>query len=343
MEKRVLFGYYVIADGREDPRKTLDHAKLAEDAGFDTVWTGDHFEPFTNTDRNSPFAWVWLAAAAERTKRVQLGTGVTAPILRYNPAILAQAFATLGYFYPQRIFLGLGAGEAINESPCGYAWPTIAERVGRLEEAIQIVKLLWEKDFVTFKGRFFEVKNARLYNKPEKRVKIYVAATRPRISEIGGKYADGFLYQLGDPTPERLDHFRSVVWPSVERGARLVGRDASEIEKVGTISSSYATDRDAAFRSAMGKKGSLLPEIFTDDIYDPVEIERRSSRITDEEAASKTLITDTPEDYIKRIDAMVKAGFTHIYVSNWGPSQEDFIQLFKRHILPKLKEEYDRD
>ncbi len=340
---RIKLGYYIVGDGREEPRRTLNHAILAEKAGFDTVWTSDHFEPFTHNDRNSPFAWVWLSAAAERTRSIQLGTGVTAPILRYNPAILAQAFATLALFYTGRIFLGLGAGEAINESPCGYSWPGPAERVARLEEAIRIIKLLWEEDFVTFAGRYFQVKEARIYNKPEARVPIYVAATGPRISEIAGMHADGFLYQFGLPTEQRLGQFKSVIWPSVEKGARRAGRDPSTIEKVGSISSSYAKDGQEAFKSALGKKGSLLPEIFTEDIHDPKEIERRSAKITDDEVASKTLITDNAEEYIKKIEVLIKAGFSHIYVSNWGPRQEDFLDLFKGEVIPYVSQNYGDD
>ena len=290
---------------------------------------------------NAPFSWVWLAAAAERTRRIQLGTAVTAPILRYNPAIIAQAFATLGLLYKGRIFLGLGAGEAINESPCGYDWLTPSERVERLGEAIQIIKRLWDEDEpVTLTGRHFRVKKARIYNKPEERVPIYVVARRPKGCEIAGKYADGFLCPFGVPTRTSIDHFKSEIWSAVEKGAREAGRDPSMIEKVGALSSSYARERKDAFASALARKGSVLPEVYTEDLHDPKEIERRSAKVTDEEIASRTLITDNADDYIEAIERLVRAGFGHVYVSNWGPSQEDFLDLFRREVIPHFKENF---
>lgn len=334
------FGYFSVGEGRNGPLETLEHVKLAEAAGFDTVWASDHFEPFTDKGMNAPFVWVWLAAAAERTKQVQLGPGVTAPILRYNPAIVAQAFATLGVLYPGRIFLCVGAGEAVNESPCGYDWPSPRERVDRLGEAMNVIKLLWERKFVSFSGKYYKLKTANLYNKPELKVPLYVGSTGVKVANLAGKYADGFLYQIGLPNDAKLERFRSTVWPSVLRGASEMGRDPATITRIGNISSAYARDRRRAIESNMWKRGSMLPEVFTKDLYDTRIIELKAKSVAEETVTANSLIATSAEDYIRESEKLVKAGFEQIYYSNWGPDAEEFFELMGKQVLPYLRQTY---
>jgi len=148
------------------PNVFLELAPLAEKAGFDTIWASDHFHPWQDTNASSCFTWAWIAAAAERTKKAPIGTAVTCPMFRYHPAIVAQAFATLRAMYPERIFIGLGTGEALNEVPLGYTWPSVKERIERFEESIQIMRKLWTEEWVDFKGKYYRLKQAKLYVKP---------------------------------------------------------------------------------------------------------------------------------------------------------------------------------
>src|SRR5215207_9333952 len=146
------------------------------------------------------FTWIWIAAAAERTKRMQFVTGVTAPVYRYHPAIIAQAFASLDVVYPGRIGLGLGSGEAMNESPLGFDWPRARARLTRTKEAIQIIRELWEgrknDGFLNFNGEYFLVRNAKLYTPPAKRIPIYMAATGQHATKVAAKYSDGLISYL---------------------------------------------------------------------------------------------------------------------------------------------------
>ena len=156
----------------------LKFAVEAEKCGFRTMMTSDHFHPWWHDNAFGNFTWVWIAAAAERTKRVQFVTGVTAPVYRYHPAIIAQAFASLDALYPGRIGLGLGSGEAMNESPLGFDWPRARARLTRTKEAIQVIRRLCDaEDFVSFNGEYYLIRNAKLYTPPAGRVPIYMAAT----------------------------------------------------------------------------------------------------------------------------------------------------------------------
>jgi len=334
----ITVGYYVVNDGKYGPNETLDHAVLAEEAGFNYVWTSDHFAPFTHEGMNAPFTWVWIASAAERTARVQLATAVTSPILRYPPAIVAQAFATLGVIYPGRISLGLGVGESINEYPIGYSWPSVSERIERLSEAVQIINKMWTEDFVTFKGTYFELRAAHLYNKPKSKIPVYLASTGPRVAGLAGRYAEGHIHPVGIPKADRIEKFKSVIRPAIERGARAAGRDPASVRSVGTLTSSYAKDPDQAAKACVMRRGTLVPGLFTEEFKDPRGIERLASSIPDAEVVANTLIADGEEAYIRAFEQMIAAGFAHVYVSNWGPDPAGFFDLFKRKAIPYLRE-----
>ncbi|MEM2896932.1 MAG: TIGR03557 family F420-dependent LLM class oxidoreductase [Candidatus Bathyarchaeia archaeon] len=264
---KLCFGLFA-AHEQYDPKSLLTHAVLAEKCGFDTVWTSDHFHPWMHTNAQSGFAWVWIASTLERTKRVKVGTGVTAPIFRYHPAIVAQAFATLEFIYPRRVFLGLGTGEPMNETPLGYEWSNYQERHDRLEEAIKIIRLLWTKEFVSFKGKYFRLHNANLYTKPTSPIPIYIAACGPNTAYLAGKYADGFL-----TLPAAREKCEEL-FLAVERGAKDSGRDPLLIEKAIEVEVSYDHDIDKALRSAKFWSGVLFADLFNlAKVYDPREIE----------------------------------------------------------------------
>jgi len=220
---------YKTCHEQYQPDKLLSHAVLAENCGFETLWTSDHFHPWAHTDAGGGFAWTWIASAAERTRRIQIGTSVTAPILRYHPALVAQAFASLAYMYPSRIFLGLGAGEALNESPLGYTWPSPSQRVEMLEEAVVVIKKLWTEKFVSFEGKYYQLRKANLYTKPRNPIKIYVAAVGTSVAILAGRYAHGLL--VG---PGRLEQ-AAKLFKAFETSAQKEGRKPRSLKKVAEV------------------------------------------------------------------------------------------------------------
>jgi coenzyme F420-dependent glucose-6-phosphate dehydrogenase len=171
-------GYKASAE-QFHPQRLLNLAVAAEQAGFDSVWTSDHFQPWRHTDGHAPNALVWLGAATQATRRVVLGTSVLTPSFRYNPAVVAQAFATLSCLAEGRIILGVGTGESMNEVPVGIEWPDQSERFARLREAITLIKQLWAEEFVNFEGEYFKTHDATVYDRPTYPVPIYVAASGP--------------------------------------------------------------------------------------------------------------------------------------------------------------------
>ncbi len=318
-----------------DPETLLQRAVLAEKHGFERIISSDHFHPWAHTNASGGFAWVWLAAAAERTESVRIGTEVTAPILRYNPAIVAQAFATLGFMYPGRVFLGVGLGEAMNEVPVGYDWPSVEKRVERLEEAIRVIRMLWTDDFVSFTGKFYRLKKARLYTKAKSPVPLFVATSGPKVAEIAGKYADGLLTT---PLAEGDDrHYREKLFPALERGARLAGRDPSSIVKAIEVPVSYHEDFEKALESCRFWAATTLPAMLRYEIYDPREIEEHGKMVDLRKLAKIWIISNDIEEHIRRAREYIKLGFSIIYFQSSSPDEEKFIETYGKKVLPHLK------
>ena len=214
---QLKFGYFA-AHEQYDPIALLQLAVHAAELGFDSVWSSDHFQPWFHTGGQSGFAWVWLAALGERTKETKFGTGVTSP-LRYNPAVIAQAFATLAVMYGNRVFLTLGTGEALNDATATATWPKFSVRAEMVEECIQIMRRLWsDSGVIDFEGKHFKVKHACLYTRPERMVPLYLASNGPTMARLAGKLADGYL-----TLPIGHTQIQDVLLPEVYRGARDCG------------------------------------------------------------------------------------------------------------------------
>lgn len=226
------FGYKASAE-QFGPGPLLEFAVAAERFGFDSVWTSDHFQPWRHTAGHAPNALVWLGAAAIATRRVTLGTSVLTPSFRYNPAIVGQAFATLGCLAPGRVILGVGTGESMNEVPVGVDWPEQSERFARLKEAIELISRLFREEFVTFEGNYFRTKNATIYDRPDRPVPIFVAASGPAAARLAGRLADGFICTSGKASDLGVDDPRvlerlSVDVEDVAHHRWLVSDDPSE-------------------------------------------------------------------------------------------------------------------
>lgn len=332
------FGYFA-AHEQFQPNVLLDRAVMAEKAGFGTVWCSDHFHPWMHSNASAGFAWVWLASVAERTN-IPFGTGVTPITFRYHPAVVAQAFATLAVMYPNRVILGVGSGEPLNESPLGFDWPGSDVRVEKFEEALQVIRLLWTKNFVNFTGKHYRLKGANLYTKPTKPPPIIVAVGGPRMSKIAGKYADGIIIA---PTPG-LDYefYKKRIWNPLDAGAQETHRGKCKFEKVALVKVSYHEDYDKALKACRFWATELLPFIAKYDVHDPREIERWAEVVGDESMEKLFIISSRPEDHLRKLQEYLKLGFTHLVIHSISPNEERFLEAYGKHVLPSLKSDEER-
>lgn len=305
----------------------------AEKGGFTTTMTSDHFHPWWHDNAYGNFTWIWIAAAAERTKRMQFVTGVTAPVHRYHPAIIAQAFASLDVLYPGRIGLGLGSGEAMNESPLGFDWPRARARLTRTKEAIRIIRQLWnqresDEGFVNFKGEYFLIRNAKLYTLPSTHIPIYMAATGQQATKVAAKYSDGLISYL-----EPVEAGKVIrVFDST---AKKEGRDLNSLEKIAEYKVSFSEDYDKAFKSATFWRATLIKNVFDSDISDPRKLQRKAEKeVPDEKIKQSIQITTSIEDCIKSIEDYYKAGFTRVHIHSTSPDEIKFIQMFSKKVMP---------
>ncbi len=331
------FGYWA-AQEQYPPEVLLDFVVRAEAAGFTTTATSDHFHPWFHTGGQSAFTWAWMAAACERTRAMELGTAVTAVVYRYPPALVAQAFATLGRLYPGRIFLGVGTGEAMNEVPFGMEWPGYDERAARLEEAIRIIQLLWSSDdFVDFDGRYFKLRRARLYTKAKGKVPIFMAASGPKSARLAGRLADGLLSYIHD-----AQELKSKLFPAFEEGARAAGREPASLERILEFSVSYSPDYDRAYRAIRRWASTSITGALGRNIVDPRELEAEGDKVPTEELAKRWLISDNIESIVKECEEMARLGFTRVYLHSTSPDEEVFIRDFGKQAFPVLHPEDGR-
>jgi coenzyme F420-dependent glucose-6-phosphate dehydrogenase len=312
----------------------------AERGGFNTCLTSDHFHPWWHDNGYGNFTWIWLAVAAERTKSMEFVTGVTAAVYRYNPAIIAQAFASLDVLYPGRIGLGIGTGEAMNEVSVGFDWPSADIRLARTHEAIQIIRKLWEgsmkeKDnggFVNFNGRYFKIKNAKLYTPPSsEKIPLYMAASGEEATQTAAKYSDGLITTVKpDKSKEIFDIF--------DEAAIEEGKNPNHLEKIAKPKISYSEDYDKAFKSTEFWRASLIENVFDLNISDPRQLEEKAkNEVSDEKVKESTLIVTSIEDCIKLIEDHFKAGFTRVYIHSTSPDELKFIRDYCAKVLPYFK------
>jgi coenzyme F420-dependent glucose-6-phosphate dehydrogenase len=334
----VSIGYWA-AQEQYSMHDLLKFVVEAEKCGFATTMTSDHFHPWWHDNAYGNFTWVWIAAAAERTKKMQFITGVTAPVYRYHPAIIAQAFASLDVLYPGRIGLGLGSGEAMNESPLGFDWPRAKARLTRTKEAIQIIRGLWEnKDkngFQNFNGEYFLMRNAKLYTPPTKRIPIYMAATGQQATKVAAKYADGLISYL---QPDEAGKTVLRVFDSI---AEKDGRDVHSLEKIAEYKVSFSEDYDKAFKSSTFWRATLIKNVFDSDISDPRKLQRKAeTEVPDEKIKQSIQIITSIEDCIRSIEEYFKAGFTRVYIHSTSPDEIKFIQTFSKKVMPYMNSEH---
>jgi len=327
------------------------YVREAEKGGFTATMTSDHFHPWHHDGGFGNFTWIWLAVAAERTKNMKFVTGVTAPIFRYNPAIIAQAFASLDTLYPGRIALGLGTGEAMNEVSVGFDWPSPKIRLDRTIEAIQIIKKLWNtdengkqkrnsepnlnsshilsNDFITFNGKYFKTKDCKLYTPPSYgNIPLYMAAAGSEAIKTAANHTNG-LITISKP------HQAIKVLDKFDKAAHEAGKDPNELEKIGKPKISYSEDYDKAFKSSEFWRATEMDGVFNTEINNPMELQQKAEQeVSDEKLKDSTLIVTSIEDLIKPLEEYFDVGFTQIYVQSTSPDEVEFVQEFCKKVLP---------
>ncbi|QGN57037.1 glucose-6-phosphate dehydrogenase (coenzyme-F420) [Nostocoides sp. HKS02] len=330
-------GYKASAE-QFGPRELLDYAVQAEQVGLDSVMISDHFQPWRHHGGHAPFSLAWLAALGERTERVQLGTSVMTPTFRYNPAVMAQAFGTLGSLYPGRVMLGVGTGEALNEvvvgSVGGDEWPEFKERFARLREAVSLMRALWTDERVTFEGEYYRTVDATVYDKPEQPVPVYVAAGGPLVARYAGRAGDGFICTSGKG--EEL--YRDKLLPAVDEGLAKAGRDRDVLDRMIEIKLSWDPDRDQAVANCRFWAPLSLTAEQKHGTSDPLEMERLGDALPDEQVAQRWIVSDDPEEVVAAVKQYVDWGFTHLVFHGPGPDQSRFLTTFAERVLPGLRE-----
>jgi coenzyme F420-dependent glucose-6-phosphate dehydrogenase len=332
----VRIGYKASAE-QFAPRELLEFSVEAESRGLDIVAISDHFQPWRHHGGHAPSALTWLGSLGQATSSAVLGTSVLTPTLRYHPSIVAQAFGTLGAMYPGRVFLGVGSGEAMNETPAtGDEFPGRKERRMRLAESIALIRQLWTEERVDFKGDYYETSQATIYDRPEEPVPIFVAASGPLAAKLAGRVGDGFICTSGkDPAL-----YESLL-EKVEEGAAAAERDPSDIRRMIEIKVSYDRDLDFAHQACRWWAALALTPEQKEGIEDPIEMERVADENADR-AHTRFIVSDDPQDVVDRIGPYLDLGFDDLVLHGPGDDQRRFLEQFTADVLPLLRKRCDR-
>ena len=329
-------GYKASAE-QFGPNELLNFAVLAEQRGFDSVFISDHFQGWRHTDGHAPFSMAWLGALGARTARVLMGTSVLTPTFRYNPAIVAQGFATLGAMYPQRMILGVGTGESLNEVPAsGAPWPEAKERTARLKEAVALIRQLWREERVSFRGQYYQTQNATIYDKAPVPPAIYIAGAGPVMAKYAGEFGDGYICTSGKGT----ELYEKTLLPHVAAGVTASGRQAQDIDMMIEVKVSFDTDARRALEDTRHWGALALSPEEKVSVHDPMEMERLADALPVERAAKRWIVSTDPDEQVEKIGAYVKMGFRHLVFHAPGPDQARFLNLYSENVLPRLRKAF---
>ena len=329
----IRFGYKASAE-QFAPQELLRYGVQAEEFGFDSVFISDHLQPWRHDGGHAPAALPWLGALAARTERVLLGTSVLTPTFRYHPAVVAQAFATLGCLAPGRVVLGVGSGESLNEVPLGTDWPDGKERFARLKEAVQLIRQLWTEDRVTFEGQFYRTELATIYDKPEHPVPIYIGASGPAATRLAGRVADGFITTSG----KGHDLYTETLLPAVREGAEKAGRKIDDLDLLIEVKVSFDPDLEKA-RADTHYWGALAlsPDEKT-GVEDPIEMQRRADALPVDRTVTRWICSSDAQEHAAKVAEYLDMGFTHLVFHAPGPDQDRFLRLYADEVLPRLRD-----
>jgi coenzyme F420-dependent glucose-6-phosphate dehydrogenase len=310
-----------LSSEENSPADLVRHARAAEDAGLEFGLISDHIHPWVDAQGHSPFVWSVLGAIAQATERFRIGTGVTCPLIRIHPAIVAHATATVACLMRGRFFLGVGTGENLNEHVLGAKWPAPDERLEMLEEAVEVMRLLWKGGYQTHRGKHYIVENLRIFDLPDEPIDIAVAAMQPQAAQLAGRIGDALVNVA--PKKEIVEKFE-------DGGGK--GKP-----KYGQLTVCYAKSKDDAKKTAFEKWPNVLVEgSASQELPLPRDFEQLvEDRGADELDGTLPLGPDVDE-YIEQIREYEKAGYTHLCIHQVGPDQDGFLDFAKSELLPKV-------
>jgi coenzyme F420-dependent glucose-6-phosphate dehydrogenase len=330
------FGYKASAE-QFSPKALLEFGCLAEELGFDSVFISDHFQPWRHTGGHAPFAGAWLGAMGARTSRVKIGTSVLTPTFRYHPSIVAQTFGTLGSLFPDRLILGIGTGESLNEVPAtGMHWPEAKERFARLREAVTLIRTLWTQERVSFRGAYYQTENATIYDRPDNIIPIYIGAGGPLVAKYTGREADGFINTSGKPAA----FYTETLLPNVAAGLETAGRAQDSIDRMIEMKVSFDEDPARALDDTRYWAALALSPEEKMSVEDPLEMERLADALPADRAAKRWIVSTDPDEHVERIRPYVDMGFRHLVFHAPGPDQARFLRLYARDVLPRLRKTF---
>lgn len=323
---------YKASNEQFGPTELLELVKHAEARGFEVSGVSDHLQPWRHNGGHAPAVLPWLGAAAAATQSIVLGTSVLTPTMRYHPAIVAQAFATLACLAPDRIFLGVGTGEAMNETPItGGEFPGRKERRMKMAEAITVIKKLWSEERVDFEGEYYKLRRATIYDRPDTPVPIYVAASGPLAAKLAGRVGDGFICTSGKDPQLYVD-----LLDNVRQGAEKAGRDPDQIKRMIEIKVSYDRDKAVAEKATHWWAALALTPEEKEGVEDPVEMERLADNAIDR-AHTRFIVSDDPQVVVDKIQPYIDLGFTELVFHFPGNDQRRYIDEFATDVFPLLR------
>jgi coenzyme F420-dependent glucose-6-phosphate dehydrogenase len=312
---------YSLSSEELSPAELINNARMAEEAGFEFALISDHFHPWTNDQPNSPFVWSVLGAIAQTAQRLHLGTGVTCPLIRIHPAIVAQAAATVATMMPGRFFLGVGTGEYLNEHITGQRWPAPRHRLEMLEEAMAVMRRLWKGGWQSFDGKYYRIDQARIFTMPDEPPPIMVAANNSAAVELAGRCGDGLI------------NFE----PSAEVVKRFERSGGKGKPRYGQVTVSYASsEADAAKAVLRYWRNSGIGGHLMTDLKLPGHFEEVLASVPPEKIVEGMPLGPEVSRHLDGIEKFVDAGFDHVYVHQVGPRQQEFIEFYSQEVLPRF-------
>jgi len=319
------------------PGKLLDFSVHAEQAGFESVFVSDHFQPWKHVDGHAPNSVAWLGALGARTSKAAIGTSVLTPTFRYHPSIVAQAFGTLGSMFPGRVILGIGTGESLNEVPStGQPWPEFKERFARLREAVNLIRTLWRSERVSFEGEYYKTEKATIYDRPDVEVPIYVAAAGALVAKYAGRQGDGFICTSG----KKRELYTETLLPKVAEGIAAAGERKQSYDHMIEVKVSFDTDKERALQDTRHWAALALTPEEKMSVEDPVEMQRLADALPLERAASRWIVSNDPDEQVEKIGYYVGLGFNHLVFHAPGPDQARFLDLYGKEVLPRLRKRF---
>lgn len=320
---------FVLSHEQFPAAELIEYGVAAEQAGFDMIWCSDHFQPWQDNQGHASLAWLTISALGQRTQRLLMGTGVTCPTFRYQPSIVAQAFASLAVLYPERIFLGIGTGEAVNEMAATGQWGDYRERAARLTEAVDLIRHLWTGERIDFFGRYYRTNQARLYDLPDQAVPIYIAASGPRSMKLAGAKGDGLIT---DTKTAQQQEMRKAF----AEGAAAAGKDASAMPLLAEHMVVVGDENDARRSAPLWRFQPKSFDLFVGD-PNPVDIQRRAEQdIPLNQVYADWPVSADPGVHISALQKLIDGGVSHIFVHSPQADQKSVIRFYGEQVLPKV-------